>query len=71
MSFELKLGAGESAVVNIEYDDLEEQREKERDIVDEARIMLRRYLCEVRDNYVIKYKLILKSALGGNRDHWI
>jgi hypothetical protein len=71
VSFELKLGAGESAVVSVEYNDLGERRPKERDIIGETRTMLRRYLCEVRDNYVIKYKLILKSALGGNGDHWI
>jgi hypothetical protein len=68
--FELELDAGDNAVVSVEYNGLGEQREKERDIIYEARTMLRRYLCEARDNYVTKYKLILKSTLGADPQQW-
>jgi len=36
----------------------------------EARVMLRRLSCELRDNYVTKAKLGLESALGKKRSEW-
>jgi hypothetical protein len=67
---ELELDAGEAARIRIEFQSSEDEREEETDIVYEARTMLRRYVCEARDNYLTKYKLMLKSALGANRENW-
>jgi len=57
-------------LIRIVYADLQERWEKRNGVWAEARIVLRRYGCELRDNYVTKGKLLLTSVLGKREKEW-
>lgn len=71
VSFGTRLKAGESALVKVIFKKPEIGREEWNGARSEARIMLRRYLCEVRDNYVTKGKVLFTAALGKKDDEWV
>ncbi len=70
VTFGTRLKAGESALIKLTFKKQEAERQ-ERNGRSEARIMLRRYLCEVRDNYVTRGKVLFTAALGKKDDEWV
>jgi hypothetical protein len=54
IQFGVKLGARESATIRIRFNELTGVKERAENLNVRARTMLRRYLCELRDNYVHK-----------------
>jgi len=53
VDFEIELNPGETRVIKIRFHDLAEQRHKGDNLLYRLKAMLRRYLCEVRDNYIV------------------
>jgi len=64
INFELQLNPGQSTVVQIKYHSLERDRRTRDDLIYRFRAMLRRYLCEIRDNYVTTARLRMTNRLG-------
>lgn len=67
VEFELELKPAESAMVRIHFHDLSATAQRRESLPFRARIMLRRYYCEFRDNYLVKYQLGLRSRRNGDR----
>ena len=53
--FEIELQPRNSATVRVQFHDLHQSQASKRDLLYEIRTLLRRRLCEVRDNYFMKY----------------
>lgn len=70
VSFNTRLQPNESTMVQLIFDKSEEEIDQRPDAWAEARVMLRRYVCEVRDNYVTRGRLILASAIGRRDNEW-
>ena len=56
IQFEVEVKAGEKIMIRLRYHELRKAKTAER-LNYRARTMLRRYLCELRDNYLHKLKL--------------
>jgi hypothetical protein len=56
ITFEVELTAGQSQTVAVTFHDLSENGRSSEHVSYKVRTMLRRYLSEVRDNYVMKYQ---------------
>jgi hypothetical protein len=54
--FEITLNPGESQTVAVAFRGLDENRRVRESVAGKARTMLRRYLCEARDNHVMKWR---------------
>jgi hypothetical protein len=59
INFELDLKAGQSTVIRIKFRELPENEHNEDTLPYKVKAMARRYLCEIRDNYVTTTKLRL------------
>ena len=70
LSVSTRLQPGERAIMRVLFKELRDCTAQPNGAWTEARIMLRRYSCELRDNYVTKGKLILKSAMGRKDTEW-
>ena len=71
ISFRFRLSAGESTVIKIIYRDPSQTSQVEsQKFWDAARVALRRYLCEARDNYIAKIQLLVRGALGRKEQTW-
>jgi len=57
IDFEVELDPGESRIITIKFHDLDGNGQCEETASYKAKTMLRRYLCELRDNYVTTTKL--------------
>jgi len=57
IDFEIELGPGENRIIAIKFHDLDGNGQCEETPSYKAKAMLRRYLCELRDNYVTTTKL--------------
>jgi hypothetical protein len=57
IDFEIELDPGESRIIAIKFHDLDGNGQCEETASHKAKTMLRRYLCELRDNYVTTTKL--------------
>ena len=57
IDFEIELNPGESEVVRIKFHDLAGNGCSGDNLLYRLKAMLRRYLCEVRDNYIVTAKL--------------
>jgi len=62
IQFELEVKSGEAVMVRLRYHKLEDMQKATKNLNDRARAMLRRYLCELRDNYVHK---VISLSNGG------
>ncbi|PYK47652.1 MAG: hypothetical protein DME51_13265 [Verrucomicrobia bacterium] len=62
INFELELGSGESKLVAIKYQPLAVDGRNGDNLPYRLKTMLRRYLCEVRDNYVTTARLRLSGS---------
>ncbi|PYL49300.1 MAG: hypothetical protein DMF40_02570 [Verrucomicrobia bacterium] len=62
IQFEVEVKAGENVTIRVHLHEMGEMKEKVENLNDKARTMLRRYLCELRDNYV--HKLTSLSSNG-------
>jgi hypothetical protein len=67
ISFETGLSPGQSKVVQVKYHFLGRDGSDKDDLRYRFGAMLRRYLCEVRDNYVTTAKLRVANRLGSRR----
>jgi hypothetical protein len=63
IQFEVEVKAGENVTIRLRPHELDEIKERVENLNDKARTMLRRYLCEMRDNYVQKL-----TSLASNRN---
>jgi hypothetical protein len=63
IQFEVELKGGEHATIRVDFHELNEAEETAEDLNYTARTMLRRYLCELRDNYLHK---LTSSSSNGN-----
>ena len=52
INFEIDLKAGENRAIEIKFHDLVGKERNEDNLTHRFKTMLRRYLCEMRDNYV-------------------
>ena len=67
IQFEVEVKAGENVTIRLHLHELGEMKERVENLNDRARTMLRRYLCELRDNYVHKLtSLVIEWALVRN-----
>ena len=57
IDFEVELDPGENRIIAIKFQDLDGKEQCEETASYKAKAMLRRYLCELRDNYVTTTKL--------------
>jgi hypothetical protein len=57
IDFEVELDPGENRIISIKFHDLDGNAQCEETASYKAKTMLRRYLCELRDNYVTTTKL--------------
>jgi hypothetical protein len=57
VNFEIELDAGESSAIRITFRELDADGTAKETVAYRMKAMLRRYLCEVRDNYVTTAKL--------------
>jgi hypothetical protein len=62
IQFEVEVRAGEKVTIRLHLHELGEAKERVENLNDKARTMLRRYLCELRDNYF--HKLTSLSSNG-------
>ncbi len=62
IQFEVEVRAGENVTIRLHLHELGEVKERVENLNDKARTMLRRYLCELRDNYF--HKLTSLSSNG-------
>jgi hypothetical protein len=53
IDFEIELNPGEKRMIQIRFHDLANERYTGDNLLYRLKVMLRRYLCEVRDNYVV------------------
>jgi hypothetical protein len=58
------LSPGQSKMVGIRFHDLAGNGRHADTLSYRTKTMLRRYLCEVRDNYIVKSKLRLSGLFG-------
>ncbi|MEP7072336.1 MAG: hypothetical protein ABI839_08105, partial [Verrucomicrobiota bacterium] len=63
VQFEVELAAGESTLVRVLFTPREENVRWRGNLRYEARTMLRRYLCELRDNYIVTNKVRMPKRL--------
>ncbi len=70
ISLTVRLNPGENTDVQVIFEEFDERTEMSQRASTTARVMLIRYLCEVRDNYVTKAKLVCASALGRKDQEW-
>ncbi len=63
IGFEIELSPGENQVMKIKFHDLAKKERHGDNIPYRLKAMLRRYLCEVRDNYIVP----LRCRLAGSR----
>ena len=63
IDFEIGLNPGETQVIKIRFHDLAEKGYRGDNLLYRLKAMLRRYLCEVRDNYVVP----MRSRFAGAR----
>ena len=63
IQFEVEVKAGENVMLRLHLHELGEVKKRTENLNDRARTMLRRYLCELRDNYVHK---LTSLASNGN-----
>ena len=61
IDFEIGLNPGETQVIKIRFHDLAEKGYKGDNLLYRLKAMLRRYLCEVRDNYLVPAKARMVS----------
>ena len=61
--FEVELAAGESTLVRVTFTPREEKVHLRRNLSYEVRTTLRRYVCELRDNYVVTDRVKLPKRL--------
>jgi hypothetical protein len=64
INFEMQLSSGESKTVGIRFHELAGNGSNEDHLPSRFKTMLRRYLCEVRDNYITTARLRLANRLG-------
>lgn len=57
ITFKIELASGQSKMVSVKFHDLAENGSNGDNLPYRFKTMLRRYLCEVRDNYVTTTKL--------------
>jgi hypothetical protein len=62
IDFEIELNPGENRTVEIEFHDLDGNGQTADSLSYRARTMLRRYLCELRDNYITPAKFRLAGS---------
>jgi hypothetical protein len=62
IQFEVELKAGENVPIRLHLHELSEIRVRVENLNDKARTMLRRYLCELRDNYVHKLTALTSNG---------
>jgi hypothetical protein len=60
--FEIELNPGESRTVNIKFHGLQECGQSRESVSYEVKTMLRRYLCELRDNYITPARFWLAGS---------
>lgn len=71
ISFRLRLGARETSLVRVIFRErVEGESAEPQKFQNEARVTLRRYLSEARDNYVTKARFFIASALGRKDQKW-
>ncbi len=68
VNFEIELRSGESKLVSIRFHELGRNSENEDNLPYRFKAMLRRYLCEIRDNYVVTSKHRLLNLFSGSED---
>lgn len=64
--FEVHLNAGESTVIRIKFRGLDTNGASEESLSYRTNVMLRRYFCEVRDNYIVTSKHHLLNLFNGS-----
>jgi hypothetical protein len=64
IQFEVELKSGENVILRLHLHELREIKERTENLNDRARTMLRRYLCELRDNYVHKLTSLASNGNG-------
>ncbi len=62
IEFEVEVKTGENVTIRLHLHELGEIKERVENLNDRARTMLRRYLCELRDNYVHKLTSLASSG---------
>jgi len=62
--FEVELGPGESCLAEIRFRSYDLSRQEAENWLSQGKIRLRRYLCEVRDNYVTKWRFALRPPVA-------
>jgi hypothetical protein len=67
VSFEVHLRPGESITVSIQFYDLATNGCYNESLTYKAKTMARRYLCEVRDNYLVTSKHRIAGLFGGRK----
>jgi len=60
--FQVEVKAGENVTIRLHLHELDEIKEGVENLNDRARTMLRRYLCELRDNYVHKLTSLVSNG---------
>jgi hypothetical protein len=64
INFEIELSSGESKMIGLKFHELAGDGCKGDNLLYRFKTMLRRYLCEIRDNYIVKSKLRLLGLFG-------
>jgi hypothetical protein len=64
VAVEMELNPGENTTISMAFRDLAGNGRHADKLSYRTKTMLRRYLCEVRDNYIVKSKLRLLALLG-------
>ena len=64
INFEIELSSGESKMVRVKFHELAESGSNGDILPYRFKVMLRRYLCEIRDNYVTTTKLRFADLLS-------
>ena len=65
--FEVSLESGQRETLRVEFHSTESRLPAGENLAYQARTMLRRYLCEIRDNYVATGKARLLALVVGHR----
>ena len=63
IKFEIEVAAGERKSIHVKFHELGKDRQKQDTIAYLCQAMLRRYLCEIRDNYVTTTRMRLAQLL--------
>ena len=69
INFEIELKAGETKIVCIRFHTFPENRYSGDNLPYRFKAMVRRYLCEIRDNYVTTTRLRLAQFVSGRFVH--